>query len=240
MKPFVDKAIAKIERSQAIIIGAPSSDTIAFDPYRQGVEVLRVNYFLRSNLPFVSSKGINQRSPNELISHELDYNNLGQGLNLVGFKPFQDQYEIKDATVILKNNIIQSDEDPFFGKSAQDGEIDVFSDTGKRSLLPNTKYIKSKGANASLMTFGGSYLFNKATNDWFLDAADSSLGILVPGYAGNDVSFSPFSDTINMNAFGTQLEYTYIGPNEKSPTTGQDYYGSSAGTDSIAYGGFLR
>lgn len=240
MKPFIDRSIGKIERPQTIIVGAPSEDTLNIDPYRQGVEVSRITYFLRSNLPLVSSKGIKTQSPNELINHELDYNNLGQGLNLDGFKPFEDQYEIKKAALILTNNIIQSNDDPFFGRSSQDGQIDIFSDTGKRSFLPDSKIIKSKGASGTATTYGGTYSLNDRTKSWFLDAADSSLGIPVPGYSGNDVSFSPFIDKINMNAFEMQLEYTYVGPDERSPTTGQDYYGSNSGTDSIAYGGFLR
>jgi len=165
---------------------------------------------------------------------------MGQGLNLDGFSPFSDKYEIKDPAVILSENIVQSDEDPYFGRAAQDGEIDVFSDTGKRSLLPDSNIIKSKGIRATASTFGGLYYINDVTNDWFLDAADDRLGIPVPGYVGNDVSISLFVDKINVNSFGIQLEYTYVGPVEKSPTTGYDYYGSAAGTDSVAYGGFLR
>ena len=240
MTPFIDKSIALIERPQTIIIGAPSDDTVTFDPYRQGIEVTNVKYFLQSNLPFISSKGLNKRSPNDVIDHELDSNNMGQGINLDGFKPFEDQYEIKNPIIILKENIVQSAEDPFYGKAAQDGEIDVFSDSGKRSLLPETKFTKSKGIRASVTTHGGAYYLKSNTKNYFIDAADSSLSIPAPGYAGNDVSSSLFTDNINISKLGTKLEYTYIGPEEKSPSTGHDYYGSPSGTDSIAYGGFLR
>ena len=240
MKPFIDKSIAKIERSLTIVIGAPSDDTITFDPYRQGIEVSRINYFLRSNLPFVSSKGINRRSPNELIDHELDANNMGQGLNLDGFMPFDDQMEFKKASDVLIHNVIQSDDDPYFGRAAQDGEIDIFSDTGKRSARIESPYTRSKGIRASIEAYGGLFRFKGLTKNWFLDAADSSLGVITQGYVGNDVSLSPFVDSIEKNSFGTQLEYQYIGPDEKSPAAGYDYYGSSAGTDSVAYGGCLR
>ena len=240
MKPFIDKSIARIERSQNIIIGAPSDDTIAFDSYRQGIEITNIKHFLQSNLPIMSSKGLTRNSPNEVIDHELDTNNLGQGINLDGFKPFEDQYEIKSAATILSENIVQSNDDPFFGRQSQDGEIDIFSDSGKRTLQPDSKITRSKGVKASIATYGGLYYLNDRTNDWFIDAADESLGIPVPGYMGNDVTVSIFADKINVNSFGTQLEYTYIGPDERSPTAGYDYYDSAAGTDSVAYGGFLR
>ena len=240
MKPYVDRGIALIDRPETIIIGAPSDDTISFDEFRQGIEVTNVKYFLRSNIPYMSSKGLSRGSVNNSIDHELDYVNFGQGINLDGFKPYQEQFETKSAAEILVNNIIQSDEDPFFGKNAQDGEIDVFSDTGKRTLLPESKNAKSRGIRASLLNYGGLYSLSGMTRDYYLDSADVYLNIPAPGYGGNDVSFNPFEDKINMNTFGQELDYTYVGPNEKSPTTGYDYYGSTSGTDSIAYGGFLR
>lgn len=240
MKPFIDRSIAKIERPLTIVIGAPSDDTVAFDPYRQGIEISNVKHFLMSNIPFMSSKGIKTFSPTALVDHELDMNNLGQGMNLDGFKPFDDRYEIKDAALILTSNVVQSDEDPYFGRPAQDGEIDVFSDTGKRSLLPTLDIVKSRGARAEIMSFGGPYFINDKTKNWFIDAADRTFNVPIPGYSGNTVSISRFDDKIILNSFGMKIEYTYIAPDQKSPTAGYDYYGSQSGTDSVAYGGFLR
>lgn len=240
MKPFVDRGIGLIERPSTIIIGAPEDDTIPFDQFRQGIEVTNVKYFLQSNIPYMSSKGIPRGSVNSTIDHELDYVNLGQGINLDGFSPFQEQNELKTAAEILIGNVVQSDEDPYYGKSAQDGEIDVFSDTGKRTLLLDRNNIKSRGIRGLLTSYGSLFSLNGSSKDYFLDAADSFLGIPAPGYGGNDISSDLFEDKIYMNTFGTEIDYTYVGPDGKSPTNGNDYYGSNSGTDSIAYGGFLR
>jgi len=240
VKPYVDRGISLIGKPETIVIGAPSDDTLGFDEYRQGIEVTNIKYFLRSNIPYMSSKGLSRGSVNNLVDHELDYVNFGQGMNLDGFKPYDEQNETKNAVEVLKSNLIQSDEDPYYGRSSQDGEVDIFSDTGKRSLLPDAKNIKSRGIRTSFFRYGGLYSLTGVTRDYYLDSADVYLDIPAPGYAGNDVSFNPFDDKINMNAFGQVLDYSYVGPNEKSPATGNDYYGSTSGTDSIAYGGFLR
>ena len=240
MEPFVDRSIGLIERPQTIVIGAAESDTIAFDPYRQGIEVTRMQYFLQSNIPYMSSKGLKEVSKGVLLNHDLDYTNFGQGMNLDGYSAFEDKFEIKDASTVLISNIYQDQDDPYFGRSAQDGEISIFSDSGKRSLLPEIDILKSRGVRGSLTYFGGLYSLNDRSDLFCLDAAESILGIPVPGYGGSSLSFAPFVDSIDTSSLGTVLTYDYISPREKSPTAGFDYYGSSAGTDSIAYGGFLR
>jgi len=240
MEPFVDRSIGLIERPQTIVIGAPEPDTIAFDPYRQGIEVTRMQYFLQSNMPYMSSKGLKEVTKGVLLNHELDHTNFGQGINLDGFEPFDDKYEIKDASTVLRLNIYQDNEDPYFGRASQDGEISIFSDTGKRSLLPELDIVKSRGIRGTLSFFGGPYAFNDKTEQYCFDAAELILGVPVPGYGGSSLSFAPFVDSIDTSSLGSVLTYSYIGPKEKSPTTGFDYYGSNAGTDSISYGGFLR
>ena len=54
------------------------------------------------------------------------------------------------------------------------------------------------------------------------------------------LNFEPFKDVKLLNKFDIEIDYTYIGPDENVASRGYDYYGSTSGTDSIAFGGFLR
>jgi hypothetical protein len=74
----------------------------------------------------------------------------------------------------------------------------------------------------------------------FYDAADEFLGVVVEGYGGYEDNFEPFKDAKLLNKFDIEIDYTYIGPDENVASRGYDYYGSTSGTDSVAFGGFLR
>lgn len=239
MKPFIDRSIGLIERSIDPITTSPSNLTINFDQYRQGVEVTLTRHYLRSTTPYVSSKGIISND-SEVVNHELDYTSLGQGIGIEDLTPFNDQLIPNTAAGVLQSNLIQSDTDPFFGRAAQDGQIDVFSDTGKRSLLPNFMPFNARGIRALSTTIGWIYNFNDTLDSAFLDATDVFLNLAAEGYGGPNESYKPFNDIVIVNKFSTKIDYTYIGPDEKSPSAGYDYYGSIYTTDSIAYGGFLR
>lgn len=239
MKPFIDRSIGLIENPISPITTAPSSATINFDRYRQGVEVNLTRYYLNSNIPYVSSKGI-ITGDSEIVDHEILQLNFGQGMNLDGFKPFQDQLIPSTAAGVLVSNLVQSEEDPYFGRAAQDGQIEIFSDTGKRSLLPTGMPFNARGARGSFSTLGWSYNINDKDQSNFLDATDQFLGVAVEGYRGNDKVFEPFNDIKLVNKFSMKIDYTYIGPGDKASSTGYDNYGSIYVTDSIAYGGFLR
>ena len=239
MKPFIDRSIGKIENPINPITTTPSKETINFDPYRQGVEVNLTRYYLKSNIPYVSSKGI-ITGDSEIVDHEILRLNFGQGDNLDGFKPFEDQLIPTSAAGVLKSNLIQSDDDPYFGRVAQDGQIDIFSDTGKRSLLPTTMPFNARGIKGSFSTIGWFYKSNDRDQSNFLDATDQFLDLAVEGYKGDNSVFEPFIDIENINKFSMKVDYTYSRPGDKYSASGYDNYGSIYVTDSIAYGGFLR
>jgi hypothetical protein len=239
MKPFIDRSIGLIENPINPITTAPSSATINFDQYRQGVEVNLTRYYLQSNIPYVSSKGI-ITGDSEIVDHENLQLNFGQGMNLDGFKPFEDQLTPATAAGILTAGLVQSEDDPFFGRTAQDGQIEIFSDTGKRSLLPTGMPFNARGLRGSLTTLGWFYNINNSNQSNFLDATDQFLNVAVEGYRGEDKVFEPFVDVNIVNKFSMKIDYTYIGPGDKLSSTGYDNYGSIYVTDSIAYGGFLR
>lgn len=240
MEPFVDRGIGLIENNYAPQNSTPSASTLEIDEYRQGIEVTSINHYLRSIIPYIGSKGINAAVFGKPINHELETLNFGQGINLDGFSTFHDSTERKDAATVLIENLIQDEQDPFFGRAAQDGEIDVFSDTGKRSLLPALAVITSKGIKGEAQKTSLNYNFSDSASIAFLDAADSFLGIPAQGFKGLDIAHQPFNDRQYTNKFSTKIDYTSIGPDEKISNTGFDYYNSVAGTDSIAFGGWQR
>ena len=240
MEPFVDSGIGLIENNYKPQNSTPSVSTLEIDQYRQGIEVTSINHYLRSIIPYIGSKGINTAIFGKPINHELEILNFGQGVNLDGFSSFEDRTERKDAATVLIENLIQDDQDPFFGRASQDGEIDVFSDTGKRSLLPGLAVISSKGIKGQVQQSVSVFNFRDSSSIAFFDAVDSFLGIPVQGFKGLNISYKPFNDKQYTNKFSTKIDYTYIGPDEKISNTGFDYYNSVAGTDSIAFGGWQR
>lgn len=240
MTPFKDQIASIGSRPEYPITSAPSDDTIKFDAYRQGVEVTLTQYFLRSTLPYMSSKGIQGGEIGKPVNHELDHVNFGQGMNLDGFTPYEELNEVKSAAEVLVSNIIQSDEDPFFGRAAQDGQIDIFSDTGKRSLVSRPDRFLARGVKGLFVDMRDVSKVDTYDSRIFYDAADEFLGVVVEGYGGYEDNFEPFKDVKLLNKFDIEIDYTYIGPDENVASRGYDYYGSTSGTDSIAFGGFLR
>ena len=59
MEPFVDRGIGLIENNYKPQNSTPSVSTLEIDQYRQGIEVTAINYYLRSIIPYIGSKGIN-------------------------------------------------------------------------------------------------------------------------------------------------------------------------------------
>ena len=239
MKPFKDK-IADIDSRPEYPTLPLSAETVVIDSHRQGIEVTLTHYFLRTTLPYVSSKGIEGGEIGKPINHDLDYVNFGQGINLKEYSPYEEKKETKSAAEVLESNIIQAEDDPFFGQEARDGEIDIFDDSGKRSLTSRPAKFNARGVKGLFINLQDNTKVDSYNERIFYDAADQFLGIAVEGYAGFEESFDPFKGTNLYNTFGIEIDYTYIGPNEKVAARGYDHYGSPAGTDSIAFGGFLR
>jgi len=240
MTPFIDRGISLLETPIKPITSTVSESTKAFDPYRQGVEVSLFQHYAGSTIPYASSKGIKALTIGGEVDHEIDYVNFGQGINLNGFSSFEDKSERKSAVEILVENIIQDDTDPYFTGPALDGQIEIFGDTGKRSLMQTSNQKSARGIKGASYTFGGMYNLNDVDKSYFFDSSENMLGLAVQGYSGVNDSYDAFNDRQLVNKFSFKIDYTYIGPDEKSPKTGFDYYGSDAGTDSVAFGGWLR
>lgn len=242
MRPFIDSGISPLE-TQTSTSSAQPEDTILIDSYRQGVEVNLVKYFMRSTLPYMSSKGLGRSKINDRLIPDLDLRDLGQQVEVNDITAFDDTTERVTAKDILINNLIyQSDVDPYYSLASNDGRIVVFSNTGKVELASQPQSYNARGIRGNIVTAGTSdkYAYNADVSVIFEDGVGKSLNVVVPGFVREDQLIDPFVEKDTQTNLGTDIQYTYIGPDEKTFSRGFSYYGSTSGTDSITFGGLLR
>jgi hypothetical protein len=242
MTPFKDHGISKLERPQEKTTSVSSDSTVMIDSYRQGVEVNLVNYYLKSTKAYISSKGLARSNISGRLVPELDMRDLGQQIELSEFSGFNDQSERIDAVSILSEGFVQEDQDFYFGQNSIDGRITIFSDTGKLDIATTYSKFNQRGINADASSLSriDTYSYDANSAFRFIDGVEQTLGIPIPGFAGDEVCLNPYKEFDEINAFGMNLNYDYIGSNDKTYSRGFSYYGSTVGTDSIAFGGRLR
>jgi len=242
MLPFKDHGIAKLEPAPSKITSAPSEKTVLIDSHRQGVEVNLVNYYLKSTKPYISSKGLARSSLTDRLVPELDLRDLGQQIEIKDFSSFQDKTERIPAAIVLSEGLVQEDYDYYAGPYTIDGRISVQADTGKLDI--NTSYSKfnKRGINAeaSDILYFDTYSREAVSAFRFVDGVEQTLGLPIPGYAGDEFYTNPYKEFDQVNSFGMTLEYDYIANNDETFSRGFSYYGSTTRTDSIAFGGRLR
>jgi hypothetical protein len=90
------------------------------------------------------------------------------------------------------------------------------------------------------VSISDTYTYNADVILIFEDGVGKSLNVTIPGFIKANEMSNPFIEKDNLTNLGTSIEYTYIGPNEKTFSRGFSYYGSDSGTDSISFGGLLR
>lgn len=242
MNYFIDAGIKKLER-QITTGSVQPDDTILIDAYRQGVEVNLVKYFMRSTLPYMSSKGFARSTINDRLVPDLDMRDLGQQVEINNIVAFEDTSERVSAKDVLINNLIyQTAVDPLFSVEVNDGRIVVFSDSGKIELANQAQQYNARGVRGSItsVSISDTYTYNADVTIIFEDGVGKSLNVTVPGFIRSNEMSNPFIEKDNLTNLGTSIEYTYIGPNEKTFSRGFSYYGSNSGTDSISFGGLLR
>jgi len=240
MTPFKDTSISLIDGEEQQILVAPKADTVAFDSYRQGSEVTLVNYFMRSTLPYMSSKGLKNSTLNTRVVPELEANDLGQNILTTQQVPFEDASDRLTAAEILSANATQNYDDERNDAFSNDGKITVFSDDGKVELFLLPRSLNSKGFKASLIEISSETFKNSTVqSQLFYDCVDQINTIPVQGYTVNNQTTDPFKEKDLTNDFYQKIEYSYIGQDERTYSRGWSY-GTSAGTDSIAFGGLLR
>jgi len=242
MNYFIDTGIKKLER-QITTGSIQPDDTILIDAYRQGIEVNLVKYFMRSTLPYMSSKGLGRSTINDRLIPELDMRDLGQQVEVNNIVAFEDASERVSASDILINNMIyQAEVDPLYSVEVNDGRIVVFSDSGKIELANQTQQFNARGVRGSIdpVSISDTYTYNADVTIIFEDGVGKLLNVVIPGFIKSNEMLNPFIEKDNLTNLGTSIEYTYIGPNEKTFSRGFSYYGSASGTDSVSFGGLLR
>jgi len=242
MTPFKDHGIVKLEPAEDKTESVTSNSTVMIDAYRQGVEVNLVNYYLKSTKVYISSKGLARSNISGRLVPELDMRDLGQQIELSVFSGFQDKSERIEPAIILSAGLVQEDQDIYFGNNSIDGRVSVFSDTGKLNIATTYSKFNHRGINsdASSLSCIDTFSYDANSAFRFIDGVEQTLGIPIPGYQGDEICINPFKEFDEINAFGMPLNYDYIGNNDKTYSRGFSYYGSTVGTDSIAYGGRLR
>ncbi len=243
MLPFKDFGITLLDRPEDEAVSVASSSTVLIDSHRQGVEVNLIKYFLRSNLPFISSKGLSRTTINGRIEPALDVRDLGQGILIDDFTSFADSTERISAQTVLENNLIYQDSvDPYVNLSTNDGRISVLSDGGKLDLISRGEIISARGLRVKIeeSLLGDSYKFEDSAAIIFHDGVGQDLTISSPGFVGTVSPISPYVEKTYETDLSVDVEYTYIGPDEKTFPRGFTYYGSKSGTDSVSFGGLLR
>jgi hypothetical protein len=243
MDPFKDFGVTLLDRPQDEVTSVTPSSTVLIDAHRQGVEVSMIKYFLRSNLPLITSKGLSRTTINGKLTPVLDMRDLGQGIEINAFEKFEDASERIDAQTILSNNLIYEDaQDPFVSITTNDGRISVFSDSGKLSLVNQAQSLNARGIRGQVDSIALSdvFKFKERAILAFEDGVGQDLTIPVPGYAGINITNLAFNDVTYETNLDIPIEYTYIGPDSKTFSRGSTYYGSPTGTDSVAFGGLLR
>jgi hypothetical protein len=242
MSYFIDEGIKKLERQTATASIQPD-DTILIDAYRQGTEVNLVKYFMRSTIPYMSSKGLGRSTINDRLVPELDMRDLGQQVEINNIVAFEDSSERVSARDVLINNMIyQSEVDPLHSVEVNDGRIAVFSDSGKIELANQAQQYNARGVRGSItsVSISDTYTYNADVILIFEDGVGKSLNVTIPGFIKANEMSNPFIEKDNLTNLGTLIEYTYISPNEKTFSRGFSYYGSDSGTDSVSFGGLLR
>jgi len=243
MDPFEDFGITLLDRPRDEVSSVTSTSTILIDSHRQGVEVNLVKYFLKSNLPLITSKGLSRTTINGRLTPDLDMRDLGQSIEIDDFKQFEDTTERIDAATILSNNLIYQDtQDPFVSIASNDGKVLVFSDTGKYELVNRAQEFNGRGIRGQIetLTVSDIFKFKESPIIAFEDGVGEDLTIPMPGYAGINDYNPTFTETSYETDLGSQIEYAYMPPGSKTFGRGSTYYGSPTGTDSVTYGGMLR